>query len=128
MEKRPTSLTIIAWIMIISALFSLYSATTMTKNPVSAQILARSPLPASAHVAFAVFGSVATLIAGYGVLKGYPWSRWLYLGLGVLSLIFSVVTVPIISVIVLSVVFLIVIAFFLFRPAANRWFNQPTAD
>jgi hypothetical protein len=128
METRPTSVTVIAWIIIISALFSLYGITTMTRNPIAAQMLAQSPLPLSVHVGFAVVGSAVTLVAGYGVLKGYPWSRWLYIGWGVLSLVFSLITVPVISVIVVTLLFLIVMAFFLFRPAANNWFNRVARD
>lgn len=128
METRPTSVTVIAWIIIISALFSLYGITTMTRNPIAARMLAQSPLPLSVHVGFAVVGSAVTLVAGYGVLKGYPWSRWLYIGWGVLSLVFSLITVPVISVIVVTLLFLIVMAFFLFRPAANNWFNRVARD
>ena len=128
MEKRPTSVTIIAWIIIISALFSLYGITTMTRNPIAARMLAQSPLPLSVHVGFALLGSAVTLVAGYGVLKGYPWSRWLYIGWGVLSVVFSLVTVPIISVVVVTVLFLMVMAFFLFRPAANDWFSRAAGD
>jgi hypothetical protein len=124
MDKRPTSLTVIAWIIIIGALFALYSSFTLTSNPYASRMLEQSPFPVSVHVGFSVLGAILTAIAGYGVLKGYPWSRWLYIGWSIVSLVFALVTVPIISVLVISVLFLIVVVFFLFRPAANDWFSR----
>jgi len=123
MPKRPTSVTVIAWIIIIGAVFALYSSFTMSSNPVAARLLDQSPLPMSVHIGFSVFGAAVILVAGYGVLKGYPWSRWLYIGWSMVGLAFSLLTVPIVSVLVISLLFLIVVAFFLFRPAANEWFN-----
>jgi hypothetical protein len=129
MIKRPTSVTVIAWIVIISALFAAFGVFRIDSNPVAAKLLAQSPLPASVHMAFGIFGAVVCLIAGYGMLKGYPWSRWLYVGWGLIGLLFSYFTVPIMSVLVMSLVFLGIIAFFLFRPVANAWFQHtPIAD
>src|SRR5438552_13993479 len=102
MEERPLSLTIIAWIIIVSGLFALYSALTIQNNPVAARMLAQSPLPASAHQAFAIVGCIVSLIVGYGILKGYPWSRRLYIGWGILSLAFSLATTPIMSILIMS--------------------------
>src|SRR5690348_8988779 len=124
MEKRPTSLTIIAWIMIISGVFALIGTFMQARNPIVVRMVAQSPLPMWAHIASGVIGGIVTLIAGYGVLKGYPWSRWLYVGWSIIAIIFSAVTVPIISILALSLLFLLVIGFFLFRPPANAWFNR----
>jgi hypothetical protein len=124
MQQRPVSLTIIAWFLIVSAVISAFSSLSMGSNPMAAKILAQSPLPMSAHIAFALVGALLTLVCGYGILKGYDWSRWLYIGWSVLGFVFSFLTVPIISVIVIGVFFFLVIAFFLFRPAANKWFER----
>ncbi|QIK79047.1 hypothetical protein G7077_09225 [Sphingomonas piscis] len=45
-------------------------------------------------------------------------------GGGALGLLFGLVTVPIISTLLLGVLFLAVIAYFLFRPAGSAWFQQ----
>ena len=127
MAKRPLSLTIIGWFMIISPLISLYSVLTLPTNPMAAKLYAQSPIPLSGHMAFGVIGAMVSVAAGYGVLKGYPWSRWLYVGWTIMALIFSLLTVQIVSIFILSVLFLAVIGFFLFRPAANAWFNRAAA-
>ncbi|MEO5774003.1 MAG: hypothetical protein ABIQ32_07795 [Sphingomicrobium sp.] len=69
-----------------------------------------------------IVGGLVTLASGYGMLKGFSWSRLLYVGWSIFSLIFGYVAMPMISGLVLGIIFLAVIAFFLFRPAANAWF------
>ena len=128
MQQRPLSLTIIAWFLIVTAVISVFSSLSMGSNPMTAKLLAQSPLPISAHIAFALVGALVTLVSGYGILKGYDWSRWLYIGWSVIGFVFSFVTVRIISIIVLGIFFFLVIAFFLFRPAANRWFERAPAQ
>jgi len=128
MEKRPVSLTIIAWVIIVGSVLSVWGIFRMQSNPMAAKLLAQSPFPLSVHVGFAVAGIVANLIAGYGILKGYPWSRWLYVGWALLSLGFSVATIPVPSLLLVSGLFLILIAFFLFRPAADAWFARSHAE
>lgn len=127
MHKRPLSVTIIAWFLIVTSLFNLFSILTMANNSIVAKMLAESPLPHAVHQAFGIASTVIALICGYGILKGFNWARFLYLAAGVLGLVFNVVTVPMISVIVMGIVMLAVIAFFLFRPEANAWFERSAA-
>ena len=124
MDKRPTSLTIIAWLLIIGAVFSVISTFTMQSNPMALKMMAGSPLPVWAHQAFAFLGAVVITACGYGVLKGLSWSRLLYIGWSGIALLFNLMTVPIISILAFGVLFLAVMAFFLFRPAANAWFAR----
>ena len=105
------------------AIFGLISQLTMQDNPVAQQILAESPLPASVHMILGIIGSIVGAVSGYGVLKGMNWSRFLYVGWSVVGMIIGLLTTPFTSIMVLSLVFLGVFAFFLFRPAANDWFN-----
>jgi hypothetical protein len=123
MRTRPTSITVIAWIIIVGALLSLFGVARFPTNPLAQRMIAESRLPMSAHIGFAVLVTVVTLVAGYGMLKGYAWSRWLYVGTGVVSLIFSVLTFPVVSILIISGLFLFVMAFFLFRRAADDWFD-----
>ena len=127
MQERPLSLTIIAWIIIIGALFSLYTGATMATNPLATRMLAQSRLPVTVHQAFVIAGSLVYLVSSFGILKGHGWSRWLYVGWSILALIFSLLTTPVVSIVVLSLLTLAVVAFFLFRPAANAWFSARAA-
>lgn len=125
--QRPTSLTIIGWLLIVFAVFGLIGQVTMQDNPVTQQVLAESPLPASFHMALGIIGSLISAASGYGVLKGLTWSRFLYIGWNILGLIIGLLTTPFTSILLISVVFLAVFAFFLFRPAANAWFGSEAA-
>jgi len=127
MQQRPTSLTIIGWLLIIFAAFGLISQITMQDNPVAQQLLAESPMPAWFHMALGVVGAAVSAACGYGVLKGLNWSRYLYIGWSVLGLFIGLLTTPFTSIYLISVIFLALFAFFLFRPAANAWFTGSTA-
>jgi hypothetical protein len=127
MQQRPTSLTIIGWFLIVIAAFGLISQVTMQDNPVAQQVLAQSPLPAWVHMALGVVGAVVTAACGYGVLKGLNWSRYLYVGYSLFGLAIGFLTTPFTSIWLISLLFLAVFAFFLFRPAANAWFTGDAA-
>ena len=124
MNKRPLSVTIIGWLVIVTSIFSLFSVLMMGSNPQASAMLAESPLPASAHQIVGIVSTLISLISGYGILKGFNWARILYIAAGIAGLLFSLLTVPMVSVIILGVLMLAVVAFFLFRPAANDWFNR----
>ena len=121
--NRPTSLTIIGWLLIAMGIFGLISQLTMQDNPAVQQVLAESPLPASVHMILGIIGAIVGVVSGYGVLKGMNWSRFLYVGWSAVGLVIGLLTTPFTSIMVLSLVFVGVFAFFLFRPAANDWFN-----
>lgn len=127
MNKRPLSVTIIGWFLIVTSIFSLFSALMMGSNPQVSAMLAESPLPQSVHEIVGIIGGLISLVSGYGILKGFNWARILYIAASVAGLLFSLLTVPMVSIIVLGVVMLAVIAFFLFRPAANDWFKRTPA-
>ena len=122
MFKRPLSVTIIAWFLIVSSVLSVFTFWTTLNSPMGQQILAQSPLPRSVHMAFAAFGLVLNLVIGVALLKRQNWARYLYVGFGLLGIVMGLVTSPIKAVVLLSVIFLAVIAFFLFRKPSNDWF------
>jgi hypothetical protein len=122
MEKRPLSLTIIGWFLVITAIFGLYAALTMASNPVAMRMLEEMHTSLRFQQAMGVVGTIIALACAYGIFKGLPWSRVLYVGWGIVGLIIGFFTSPMKSVLILSLVFLAVIGFFLFRPVADRWF------
>ena len=125
--QRPTSLTVIGWLLIVFGAFGVLGQFMMQDNPVAQQVLAESPMPASVHMVMGILGGLVSLASGYGVLKGLNWSRYLYIGWSVLAVIFSLVTTPFTSILLISVVIIAIVAFFLFRPAANAWFTGSAA-
>jgi hypothetical protein len=124
---RPTSLTIIGWFLIVMGVFSLISQMTMQDNPIAQQLLEQSPLPASVHMVLGYIGALVSGVSGYGVLKGFNWSRYLYVGWSLVGLLIGLLTLPMTSILLISLLMLGVFAFFLFRPAANAWFLSQVA-
>jgi hypothetical protein len=124
MGTRPLSVTIIGWLLVVSAGFSLFGLLTLSSNPLAQSIIQQTGIPLAAHMALSVVGIVVTLISGYGVLKGFDWARLLYVGYSVLGLVIGLAISPYPSATLIGLVFLAVVAFFLFRPAANAWFGK----
>ena len=125
MQKRPLSLSIIGWLLVVTGLLGSIGVLTMSRNPTVQQIYQHSPLPMWAHVAFGTVGIVVTVAAGYGILKGVNWSRFLYVGWSLIGFVMSMITIPVTSFLILGLVFFVAIVFFLFRPEANAWFRGP---
>lgn len=122
MEKRPLSLTIIGWFLILGGLFGAYSALTMGSNEVALRMMEDSGMSLRFQQALAVIGAAVALVSAYGIFKGLPWSRVLYVGWSVVALAIGLATSPFKGIMMLSVLFLVVIAYFLFRPEADSWF------
>ena len=122
MGKRPLSLTIIAWFLVIFALFGLYGAATMGSNPMIMAMIEASGVSLLFQQVWAAIGCLVTLAVAYGIFKGQPWSRVLYVVWGVIGVVVGYFISPMPLALMLSVVFLIVISAFLFRDRANEWF------
>lgn len=123
MEKRPLSLSIIGWFLGISSIVGLYNALTMASNPLVRQVVEDAGLSLEFQQALAVVGTIIALVCAYGILKGLPWSRVLYAGWTIVSLVIGFITSPFKTIMLLSALFAAVVIFFLFRPAADRWFG-----
>jgi hypothetical protein len=122
MQKRPLSIAIIAWFLGISALISIYSLATMGSNPIAMKMLEQTRVPLMFLQVWGAIGCVVTLASAYAIWKGLPWGRVLYVVWSVIAIIVSFYTSPMQSLILVSIVFFVVIAAFLFTNRANEWF------
>ena len=125
MEKRPVSLTIIAWLLIVISvlvLLSLIAVTAMSSNPQLSQKLAEMHVSTASQI-LSVIGAVIDLICAYGILKGLPWSRVLYVVWGVVGTIANFYISPQKLGVVMGLVILVIFAIFLFGEKANVWFQ-----
>jgi len=122
MQKRPLSLTIIAVFLGLFSLLGLYGTLTMGSNPEAMKMLDQSRVPLMFLQVWGVIGCVITLACAYGIWKGLPWSRVLYVVWNVIGILVSFVTTPQQALILVSIVIFVVIAAFLFTNRANEWF------
>ena len=123
MTKRPVSLTVIAWILIVLGLFGLYGAVTLGSNPMAAKMLAQSPVPLVVNQLWSALGAVVGFIVAYGIFKGQPWSRVLYVVWSIIQILVGLYISPMKALLVVSVIVLVVFCIFLFSEKANDWFS-----
>jgi hypothetical protein len=123
MEKRPVSLTVIAVILIVLSLLGLVGIFMMGKLPGTAQAVQQMHVPLMFLQVWGVVGTIVNLIVAYGILKGFPWSRVLYVVWGVIGLVVSAYSSPSKGGVVFGLVVLVVISIFLWTNAANDWFQ-----
>ncbi|MRW89056.1 hypothetical protein GJ699_03570 [Duganella sp. FT80W] len=120
--KRPTSISVIAWFLIVTSVIALPFQHRSLSDPIAYELLSRSVLPVSVQIALAYAGLAMSLACGIGMLKGFDWSRKVYVGWSVFGLLIGLFTSPMKLVLIPGALILALFAYFLFRPQANAWF------
>ena len=69
MNQRPTSITVISWILIVIGVISLISTTAMLNNATVLELMAKSPLPIPVQHAISYIGLLITIVCGLAMLK-----------------------------------------------------------
>jgi hypothetical protein len=111
MNKRPLSVTVIAWLYLIMGVVGLaYHATELK--------IAR---PLENDAVWVCFVRLLAIIAGAFMLRGRNWARWLAVAWMAWHVYLSAFH-PL-SELIMHSVLLVVFALFLFRPPASVWFR-----
>jgi len=122
MQTRPLSLTIIGWLLIVFSLFGLFGVVTMGSNAAAMKMLEQMHTSLLFQQVWGVLGAIINVAVAYGIFKGLPWSRVLYVVWGIVGLVVAAYTSPIKVAVVVGLIFLVVISAFLFTNSANDWF------
>lgn len=125
--KRPISVSIIAWFLIVTSLISLVSSYVSMDNPMVRELMSKSLLPLSVQYAMMFVGLAVTVATGAAMLKGLGWGRLVYFAWSVLGLVVGLVTSPMKIALVPGAILLAVFAFFLYRPKVNAYFSGQVA-
>ena len=123
MTKRPVSLTIIAVLLVVLSLLALIGVFTMGSNPAMTKMIQQMHVSLLFEQVWIVIGVIIDLIVAYGIFKGQPWSRVLYVVWGIIGLVVGFYTSPQKALLVVSLVILIIFSIFLFSEKANDWFS-----
>ena len=126
--ERPTSVTIISWILIVLGALGVLVAAMMSNNPDVIEQLAKSKLGVGTQQAIGIASSVISIVSGYGMLQGKNWGRLLYVVSTVLGIALNFYAMPMTGYQWVGIVIFAIICFFLYRPAANAWFGGRTAN
>ncbi|MFL9873765.1 hypothetical protein [Paraburkholderia megapolitana] len=125
--KRPISLGILGWFMIVTSAISLVELPLSLRNPLAVEMLSRSLLPVWATLAVGCVSALFNIVSGIGVLKGHAWSRTLYVAVAAIGLVVSGISTPFKGLLIPGVVLLAIFSFFLYRPAATAYFHRADA-
>lgn len=128
MSTRPTSVTVVSIIIIVLACFGLLSTLlyfAVKDDPMVQQALQGSAVPGTVQIALGLGSGLIDLICGILLLLRQGWARYVYVILGVANIIYTFATSPYTPfMLVLSTVFFLVVAYFLFTPKARAWFGK----
>jgi hypothetical protein len=125
--KRPTSITVIAWFYIIFTLIGFLSSYTMMQTPEYQQMMEAMSAISSQVILFLTYaGMIITLVCAYGFLKGFNWSRWLFVIWSVLGFIVGIIGLKqgLSMVQLVSVALFALVCYFLFCATGNAWFTH----
>ena len=129
MQSRPTSLTVVCWILIVSgplAMLPLFMGTM--HNPHVVELMNKSPFPVSVQYALMWLGALVTSGSGVMMLYRQNWARLFYVGWCILGIMIGLTTSPIKIMLLPGIVVFAIIAFLLFRPAANAYFAAMSGE
>lgn len=126
-KKRPTSVTVIAWIIIVTNGLSFVTMLTYTMPEVQRALEAAGMSVAIATLWTAVGGAIG-VVSGIAILKGLNWGRLLYLCFAPISIVLGWLLYGFRPTHVLTVIFYIVVLVFLTRPAASTFFARENSE
>jgi len=136
--RRPTSLTVVAWLLILGGALALLStvasyADLYARYSPSCYLSPHLLMP-WAMIAFLVIVAVVNIAAGLAILMGREWSRTVYIGVSVLGLSVAYADLPPMvlnnfpGVPMVLLPFVLIFALFvylLYQPAAAEYFGRP---
>jgi len=127
MRTRPTSITVIAWILIVTGGISLVTTTlmidTIMTDPAARELMSKSAIPVPVQYAMTYAVLLVMLVSGIAMLRGQNWGRWLYVIGTALGFLIGIMTSPLKEAMIPGFIVFAVVTFFLFRPNANKYFS-----
>lgn len=137
---RPTSVTVVAWILIGLGAFGLLGTWNsyrmvasgefdrmINSDPRMAAMLKDVPRPTTTQVLFGGVQILLQIVAGVMILKGNGLGRYLYVAMTLAGAAYALVIGNPILWMIPGLVITAIVAFFLFRPAANAYFSGAEA-
>ena len=122
MRKRPISITVIAWLMIVIGGILLIKY--VGNLPGVKGMMNRSPI----YILRLIFSYVIisfALISGIGILTRQNWARFLYLICWIINfIIFMIYSKPITTGVIVGIILFSITIYFLFNPKANEYFDR----
>lgn len=121
--KRPVSVAISCWFLVIGSLSALVSAYLGRNDPAMLAGMVNSVIPAEVQYAILLFSQGITLVAALAMLQRQRGARTVYLVWGVIDITLSLATLPLKMNVLPGALAFAVICAFLYSPKSNAWFS-----
>lgn len=124
MKRRPKSVSVIAWIIIVMNVLFLISGILTLNDPRAIEYLSKSVIPVPIQHVISYITTLIFLICGISMLKGKKWGRTVYAILYPVCIVFGAITSPSQKAYILpGILPYLIFIFFLFRPVSNEYFS-----
>lgn len=130
--KRPLSLSILGWFIIIFNAFGMLCAAYIVHGmPLEMDDWSWTSLDPWKLAGLGILCELVLILAGSAILRGRFWGRSLYVGVTILDLVFGVIIqrfffglYPSLLTLAPKIAIFAVASFILFRPAARSYFHR----
>jgi hypothetical protein len=125
MKRRPTSVTVIAWILLVTSALSLLGSIMALNNPMAQEMMAKSPIPIPLQYVILYVGLAIEILCAIFMLQAANWARLLYIGWSGIELLILLLTSPAKPMLIPGILMYAIFVFFLLRPDASAYFTTP---
>jgi hypothetical protein len=122
--ERPVSVTIICWLLIGLSVYQIATLGTTLNEQHTIDLMQKITAPAWLQYTMLYLGIGVTIGCGIAMLAGQPLGRLVYVGWNIAAAFYGLATLPHKTMVVPGLVLFGILAFFLFRPDANRFFSD----
>jgi hypothetical protein len=122
MNKRPTSISVIAWILIVFGILTILMMVAALVTPEVQKEMAKNPIPIPIQFAMSFAGLGVMIVSGIGLLNCQNWARYLYVIWNIIGFVIGLITSPMKLMLIPGFLVFLIIAYFLFTSAANQYF------
>ena len=125
--KRPVSVAISCWFLILGSLLALVSAYLGRNDPAMLAAMGGGVIPAEAQYAILLFSQGITLVAALAMLQRQRGARTVYLVWGVIDIALCLATLPVKMNVLPGALMFAVICALLYSPKSTAWFSPRKA-
>jgi hypothetical protein len=125
--KRPVSVALSCWFLILGSLSSLASAYLGRNDPAMLAAMAHGAIPVEVQYAMMFFSLGLSLVTALAMLQRQRGARTVYLVWGVIDIAFCLATLPVKMNVLPGALMFAVTCAFLFSPKSNAWFSARKA-
>jgi hypothetical protein len=125
--KRPVSVALSCWFLILNSLLSLASVYLGRNDPAMLAGMAHGAIPAEVQYAMMLFSLGLALVTALAMLQRQRGARTVYLVWGVIDIAICLATLPLKMNVLPGALLFAVICAFLYSPKSNAWFSPRKA-